>query len=69
MNESTVNRILAALLAVAAALRADLGSLPLAGDAKAWVGWTLTGIVAGITVFLGPVFADAVRAALKPTPA
>ena len=71
MSESTVNRILAALLAVTVALKADFGTLPLEGDARAYIGWALSGVAAGLTVLLGPQLADAVRAALKgkdPTP-
>ena len=59
-----VNRILAALLAICAALRADIGSTPMPDDVRAYVGWLLTGAVAGLTLYLGPQIADAVKAAL-----
>lgn len=65
MNELTVNRLLAAMLAVVVALRADIGTVPLEGDALAWITWVLTGAGAGLAVFLGPQIADAVKAALR----
>ena len=65
MNELTINRLLAAMLAVVVALRADIGTVPLEGEALAWVTWVLTGAAAGLAVFLGPQIADAVKAALR----
>ena len=35
MNETTINRLLAAFLAVVVALRADIGTVPLEGDGLA----------------------------------
>ena len=58
--------ILAALLAVAIALKADIGGVPMSVEVKAYVDWALTGIAAGLTVVLGPEIADAVRALFKP---
>ena len=57
--------ILSAVFATAVALRADLGTPPMPDDIKAYVGWILTGVIAGLTVVLGPAIADAVKAALR----
>ena len=68
MNETTINRLLAAFLAVVVALRADIGTVPLEGDGLAWVTWVLTGVGAGLAVYLGPQIASAVKAALQGEP-
>lgn len=60
-----VMRLLGALLAVCAALRADIGSTPMPDDVRAYAGWLLTGATAGLTVILGPQLASAVQAALR----
>ena len=52
---------IAAILATAAALRADIGTPPLPDDARAAVAWVLSGIIAGLTVIVGPHILDALR--------
>ena len=61
---ANVKLILAAVFAVALALKADLATPPLPEDVRAYVSWLLTGLLAGVGTVLGPDLANAVRAAL-----
>lgn len=68
MSNFNLERVLAAVLAVAIALRADIGTPPIPEDYRSTVAWVLTGVIAGLTMFLGPQIADAVKNALKGKP-
>lgn len=51
----------AAVFAVAFAMRLTIGEAPFDADLAATIGWVLNGIIAGLGTILGPEVADGVR--------
>ena len=54
MNLNNSRIYIAGLLAVAAALRADLGTANLPDSVEGYVGWVLSGLIAGCAAILAP---------------
>lgn len=55
----------APVLAVALALRADIGTPDLPANILSLLSWALTGVIAGLTPICGPVLASMMLAARK----
>ena len=61
MKPETVKLLLFTLLAVAIALKADIGTPPFPDDVRGYLSYAYTGIIAGCTAALGPEAASRLR--------
>lgn len=63
-----VTKLLAAVLACVTVLLATISDAPIPSEYAAGIKWALGGVAAGLTTFLGPEIADAIKSALKGKP-
>ena len=64
MNISGGKLYVAAVWAVAVALRADIANAPISAGDQDTAKWVLTGIIAGLGTILGPELIDGVKTVL-----
>lgn len=54
-----------AMLAVAIALKADVGTPDFPEAVEGYINWALSGMIAGLSVLVGPEVADGIKGMLK----
>lgn len=65
MTREDLSFICMPILAVAIALKADIGTPTMPADVAGYVSWVLTGIIAGLTPIVGPVIANMIQGGIK----